>query len=63
MPSVMFVGANWDVEEMEQHRDIIAEKKLLQTSWLPVLTIGSGEGLSAWYIYRMRYHLENREQK
>jgi hypothetical protein len=41
----MFVGVNWDVEEMEQHKDIIVEKKLLQTSWLPVLLIGGGEGL------------------
>jgi hypothetical protein len=43
----IFVGVNWDVEEMELHKDLIVDKKLLQTSWLPVLPIGCGEGLSA----------------
>jgi hypothetical protein len=43
----MFVGMNWDVEEMELHKDVIVDKKLLQTSWLPVLPIRVGEGLSA----------------
>lgn len=43
----IFVGVNWDVEEMELHKDVIVDKKLLQTSWLPVLPIGCGEGLSA----------------
>jgi hypothetical protein len=39
------VGVNWDVEEMEQHKEEIVDKKLLQTAWLPILPISGGSGL------------------
>lgn len=39
------VSVNWDVEELEAHKDEILEKKLLKTSWLPVLPVGGGNGL------------------
>ncbi|PQE04027.1 oxidoreductase short chain dehydrogenase reductase family protein [Rutstroemia sp. NJR-2017a BVV2] len=39
------VSVNWDVEEMEKHKDEIVEKKLLHTSWLPILPIEGGKGL------------------
>ncbi|OBT41325.1 hypothetical protein VE00_08517 [Pseudogymnoascus sp. WSF 3629] len=39
------VGVNWDVEEMEQHKKEIVDKKLLQTAWLPILPLGGGSGL------------------
>ncbi len=42
-----FIGVNWDVEEMELQKDLIFDKKLLQTSWLPVLPAAGGRGLSA----------------
>lgn len=42
----MFVGLNWNVEELEQHQDLIADHELLQDSWLPILPIGGGKGLS-----------------
>lgn len=41
------VGVNWDVEELEQHKEEILEKKALQTSWLPVLPFNGGKGLGA----------------
>jgi NAD(P)-dependent dehydrogenase (short-subunit alcohol dehydrogenase family) len=41
------VGVNWDVEELEQHKDEIVAGKLLQTSWLPILPFGGGKGLGA----------------
>lgn len=41
------VGVNWDVEELEQHKKEILEKKALQTSWMPVLPINGGKGLGA----------------
>lgn len=41
------VGVNWDVEEMEQHKEEIEEKKLLHTAWLPILPIGGGKGVGA----------------
>ncbi len=39
------VGVNWDVEEMEKHREEIESKKLLQMSWLPILPFSGGKGL------------------
>lgn len=39
------VSVNWDVEEMEKYKEEIVEKKLLQTSWLPVLPFNGGRGL------------------
>jgi NAD(P)-dependent dehydrogenase (short-subunit alcohol dehydrogenase family) len=41
-----FVSVNWDVTEMEAHKEEIAEKKLLKMSWLPVLPVGGGKGLA-----------------
>jgi len=41
------VGVNWDVEELEQHKDEIVAGKLLQTSWLPILPFNGGKGLGA----------------
>ncbi|CZR51408.1 related to peroxisomal short-chain alcohol dehydrogenase [Phialocephala subalpina] len=41
------VGVNWDVEELERHKEEILEKKVLQTSWLPVLPFNGGKGLGA----------------
>ncbi|KAI9817915.1 MAG: hypothetical protein M1832_004535 [Thelocarpon impressellum] len=41
------ISVNWDVEEMEAHRDEIEQKKLLQMSWLPVLPIAGGKGIGA----------------
>ena len=39
------ISVNWDVEELEQHKAEIVEKKLLQTSWLPILPAVGGKGL------------------
>jgi hypothetical protein len=39
------VGVNWDLEEMEEFKDAIESKKLLQSSWLPVLPMYGGKGL------------------
>ncbi|EKD14500.1 uncharacterized protein L3040_000031 [Drepanopeziza brunnea f. sp. 'multigermtubi'] len=41
------VGVNWDVDELEQHKEEILEKKVLQTSWLPILPFCGGKGLGA----------------
>jgi len=41
------VGVNWDVEELEQHKAEIIEKKPFQTSWLPILPFNGGKGLGA----------------
>lgn len=38
-------SVNWDVEEMEAHKDEIVKKKLLQTSWVPILPCSGGKGL------------------
>lgn len=38
------VGVNWDVDELEQHKEEIVDKKLLQTSWLPALPFNGGKG-------------------
>ncbi len=40
------VGINWDVEEMERHAKEITEKGLVKTSWLPILPLNGGKGLS-----------------
>ncbi|TGO36077.1 hypothetical protein BHYA_0136g00200 [Botrytis hyacinthi] len=40
------VGVNWDVEEMEEYGKEIAEKKVLQTSWISILPINGGKGLA-----------------
>ena len=39
------ISVNWDVEELEKHKAEIVEKKLLQTSWLPILPAVGGKGL------------------
>jgi hypothetical protein len=39
------VSVNWDVEELEAHKDEISGKGLLKTSWLPILPVGGGKGL------------------
>jgi NAD(P)-dependent dehydrogenase (short-subunit alcohol dehydrogenase family) len=36
-----FVGINWDINEMEEHKDEIKEKKLLKMSWIPA-KLGQG---------------------
>jgi hypothetical protein len=41
------VGVNWDVEELEQHKEEIVSKKALQTSWMPILPFNGGQGLGA----------------
>lgn len=41
------VSVNWDVDELEQHKQEILEKKALQASWMPVLPLNGGKGLSA----------------
>ncbi|KAI9056235.1 hypothetical protein LZ554_001163 [Drepanopeziza brunnea f. sp. 'monogermtubi'] len=41
------VSVNWDVDELEQHKEEILEKKVLHTSWLPILPLCGGKGLSA----------------
>ncbi|KAK2626447.1 hypothetical protein QTJ16_003622 [Diplocarpon rosae] len=41
------ISVNWDVDELEQHKDEIVEKKVLQTSWLPILPFCGGKGLGA----------------
>lgn len=39
------VGVNWDVEELEQHKEEIVEKKVLRLSWMPILPVNGGKGL------------------
>lgn len=39
------VSVNWDVEELEKHKEEILAKGLFKTSWLPVLPVGGGTGL------------------
>jgi NAD(P)-dependent dehydrogenase (short-subunit alcohol dehydrogenase family) len=41
------VGVNWDVEELEDHKEEIVSKKALWTSWLPILPFNGGKGLGA----------------
>lgn len=41
------VSVNWDVEELEKAKDEIVEKKVLQTSWLPILPFSGGKGLES----------------
>lgn len=40
------VSVNWDVEEMEEYRQEIVEKKVLQTTWMPILPVNGGKGLA-----------------
>lgn len=40
------VAVNWDVEELEEYKEEIVERKLLKTSWLPILPLNGGKGLS-----------------
>ncbi|KAK4942964.1 hypothetical protein LTR10_017348 [Elasticomyces elasticus] len=35
---------NWDVEEMEAHKEEIVEQKLLQIKWIPLLPASGGQG-------------------
>ena len=39
------VSVNWDVEELEEHKEEILAKGLLKISWLPVLPVGGGKGI------------------
>nr|POF17845.1 short chain dehydrogenase andi [Quercus suber] len=39
-----YVSVNWDLEELESYRDEIVSKRLLKTSWLPIMPIGGGLG-------------------
>ncbi len=41
------VGVNWDIEELEEHKDEIIKGNLFQTSWLPILPFNGGKGLGA----------------
>ena len=37
-------SVNWDVEEMELHKDEIVGKKILQMSWVPILPCSGEKG-------------------
>jgi hypothetical protein len=39
------VSVNWNIDELEKHKEEIMSHKLLQTSWLPILPINGGTGL------------------
>lgn len=39
------VGVNWNVEELEKFKDVIVEKKMVWTSWLPALPVAGGKGV------------------
>ncbi|PVH80210.1 NAD(P)-binding protein [Cadophora sp. DSE1049] len=41
------VSVNWDVEELEEHKGEIVQKKALMTSWMPILPLCGGKGLGA----------------
>lgn len=36
---------NWDVEEMEAHKDEITSQRLLNIKWVPILPASGGQGL------------------
>jgi len=38
------VSVNWDIEELEAHKDEILAEKSFKTSWLPVLPVSGGSG-------------------
>ncbi|CAD6453063.1 70bb58a4-6ccd-4888-8a78-faf15ab313ed [Sclerotinia trifoliorum] len=40
------VSVNWDVEELEEYKKEIVEKKLLQTTWMPVFPVGGVKKLA-----------------
>ncbi|KAI9844579.1 MAG: hypothetical protein M1838_002144 [Thelocarpon superellum] len=40
------IGVNWDVDEVEAHKDEIESKKLLKTAWINLLPLGGGPGLA-----------------
>lgn len=39
------VSINWDVDEIESHKDEIQSKNMLRTTWIPVLPCCGGHGL------------------
>ncbi|KAG4437489.1 hypothetical protein IFR05_007044 [Cadophora sp. M221] len=39
------VSVNWDVEELEEHKEEVVKKRALMTSWIPILPINGGRGL------------------
>ena len=41
------VSVNWDVEEVEEHKEEIVQKKALMMSWMPILPFCGGKGLGA----------------
>ncbi|KAK0110151.1 hypothetical protein ONS95_002803 [Cadophora gregata] len=41
------VCVNWDVEELEEHKEEILQKKALMTGWMQVLPLCGGKGLGA----------------
>ena len=41
------VSVNWDVEELEEHKEEIVQKKALMMSWMPILPFCGGKGLGA----------------
>lgn len=38
-------SVNWDVEEMEAHKDEIERDRLLDIKWVPILPASGGHGL------------------
>ncbi|KAK5194053.1 hypothetical protein LTR47_005356 [Exophiala xenobiotica] len=38
-------SVNWDVKEMEAHKDEIQKDKLLHLKWVPILPVSGGKGL------------------
>ncbi|KAJ8061976.1 hypothetical protein OCU04_009759 [Sclerotinia nivalis] len=40
------VSVNWDVEELEEYKKEIVEKKLLQTTWMPVFPVSGVKKLA-----------------
>jgi hypothetical protein len=38
---------NWDLEELESYKDEIVNKRVLKTSWLPIMPIEGGTGLGS----------------
>ena len=40
----MVMSVNWDVEEVEAHKDEIAKQNLLQIKWMPILPASGDHG-------------------